>query len=61
MGLTEYLLLALVILVPLVIAVAVTVWSLEQARYRPKRARSRPIVEPERPPTGTEPTPHPPA
>jgi hypothetical protein len=39
MGLTENVLLALVILVPLVIAGAVTLWSLEQARYRPKRAR----------------------
>jgi len=60
-GLTEYLLLALVILIPLVIAVAVTVWSLEQVRYRPKRARSRPIVKPDRPATGTERAPHPPA
>jgi hypothetical protein len=34
---TEYLLLAAVILVPLAIAVVVTLWSLEQARYRPKR------------------------
>lgn len=33
---TEYLLLAVVILVPLAIAVVVTLWSLEQARYRPK-------------------------
>ena len=41
MGVKEYVLLALVILVPLVIAVAVTLWSLEQARYRPKRARGR--------------------
>jgi hypothetical protein len=38
-GVREYVLLALVILVPLVIAVAVTLWSLEQARYRPKRWR----------------------
>jgi hypothetical protein len=29
-------LLAVVVLVPLAIAVAVTLWSLEQARYRPK-------------------------
>jgi hypothetical protein len=27
----------MVIVVPLVIAVAVTLWSLEQVRYRPKR------------------------
>ena len=39
MGGREYLLLALVILIPLVIAVAVTLWSLEQVRYRPKRVR----------------------
>ncbi len=37
MGLTEWVLLALVVLVPLAIAVVVTLWSLEQARYRPKR------------------------
>ena len=42
MGPLEYLLLALVILVPLVIAGAVTLWSLEQARYRPKRPRRSP-------------------
>ena len=42
MGLTEYVLLALVILVPLLIAAAVTLWSLEQVRYRPKRARRPP-------------------
>jgi hypothetical protein len=34
-------LLALVILVPLVIAAGVTLWSLEQVRYRPKRRRRR--------------------
>ncbi len=39
MGTTEWLLLALVILVPLAIAVGVTLWSLEQVRYRPKRMR----------------------
>ena len=38
---TEYLLLAAVILVPLIIAGGVTLWSLEQARYRPKRRRQR--------------------
>lgn len=43
MGGREYLLLALVILIPLAIAVAVTLWSLEQARYRPKRHR-RPTI-----------------
>lgn len=39
MGLTEYALLALVILVPLVIAGAVTLWSLKQVEYRPKKRR----------------------
>ena len=42
MGPTEYLLLALVILVPLAIAAGVTLWSLEQVRYRPKRRRRPP-------------------
>ena len=42
---TEYLLLAAVILVPLVIAVIVTFWSLEQARYRPK-GRGRRVSRP---------------
>lgn len=44
MGPTEYGLLALVILVPLGIAAAVTLWSLEQVRYRPKRRRPRPTA-----------------
>jgi hypothetical protein len=35
----EWILTALVIVVPLVIAVVVTLWSLEQARYRPKKRR----------------------
>ena len=61
MGLTEYVLLALVILVPLVIAVAVTLWSLEQVRYRPKRSRPRPTEGQDRPPAGTDPVPPPPA
>ncbi len=39
MGTREWLLTAAVILVPLLIAVTVTLWSLEQARYRPKRKR----------------------
>ena len=51
MGLQEYLLLALVILLPLVIAVLVTLWTLEQARLRSKKNRKRsaktaPPVEP---------------
>ena len=35
----EWLLTAAVIIVPLIIAVAVTLWSLEQVRYRPKKRR----------------------
>lgn len=35
----EWLLTAAVIVIPLVIAVTVTLWSLEQARYRPKKRR----------------------
>jgi hypothetical protein len=35
----EWILAAGVILVPLAIAVVVTLWSLEQARYRPKKRR----------------------
>jgi hypothetical protein len=35
----EWILTALVIIVPLLIAAVVTLWSLEQARYRPKRRR----------------------
>lgn len=42
MGPTEYFLLALVIVVPLAIAGGVTLWSLEQVRYRPKQRRPRP-------------------
>ena len=42
MGLQEYLLLALVILLPLVIAIVVTLWTLEQARLRNKKNRKRP-------------------
>ncbi|MFN8591236.1 MAG: hypothetical protein U0031_07190 [Thermomicrobiales bacterium] len=39
MGTREWLLTAAVIVVPLVIAIVVTGWSLEQARYRPRRKR----------------------
>ena len=35
----EWLLTAAVIVVPLIIAVVVTMWSLEQVRYRPKKRR----------------------
>ena len=41
MSSTEYLLVALTILVPLVIAVVVTLWTLEQARLRSKKNRKR--------------------
>ena len=52
MGLTEYVLLSLVILVPLVIATAVTAWSLEQVRLRSKKnRRRRPGREPGSPPS----------
>lgn len=39
MGTKEYVLLVMVILVPLVIATAVTLWTLEQARLRSKKNR----------------------
>lgn len=39
----EWVLTAGVIIVPLIIAVVVTLWSLEQVRYRPKKWRS-PVV-----------------
>ena len=39
MGTKEYLLLVLVIVVPLVIATVVTLWTLEQARLRSKKNR----------------------
>ena len=35
----EWLLTAAVIVIPLIIAVAVTLWSLDQVRYRPKKRR----------------------
>ena len=40
----EWLLTAAVILIPLIIAVVVTMWSLEQARYRPKKRRPAPVA-----------------
>jgi len=54
---TQWLLLALVILVPLIIAVAVTLWSLEQVRYRPKRRPKRPPLKTTEPPASDPPTP----
>lgn len=35
----EWILTAAVIVVPLIIAVVVTLWSLDQVRYRPKKRR----------------------
>lgn len=42
MSSTEYVLVALTILIPLVIAVVVTLWTLEQARLRSRKNRKRP-------------------
>ena len=41
----EWLLTAAVIVIPLIIAVAVTIWSLDQVRYRPKKRRPAPVAE----------------
>lgn len=41
MGLTEYILLALVILIPLILAVMVTLWSIKQATFRSKKHRKQ--------------------
>jgi hypothetical protein len=41
----EWLLTAAVIVIPLIIAVVVTMWSLEQVRYRPKKRRPASIAE----------------
>lgn len=60
MGTREWILTIGVIAVPLAIAIIVTLWSLEQARYRPKRKRSPGIrrddtpVEQKAPSTRTE-------
>ncbi len=53
MGTQEYLLLAMVIVVPLVIATVVTLWTLEQARMRSKKNRKtvRQKVDAGAPPT----------
>ena len=40
----EWLLTAAVIVIPLIIAVTVTIWSLDQVRYRPKKRRSAPVA-----------------
>jgi hypothetical protein len=54
MGTKEYLLLAMVIVVPLVIATFVTLWTLEQARLRSKKNRRPPRAKsgPGTPPAG---------
>lgn len=39
MGTQEYVLLVLVIVIPLIVAVVVTLWTLEQARLRSKKNR----------------------
>ena len=53
-GTREWILTIGVIVVPLAIAVIVTLWSLEQARYRPKRKRAPGIRRDE--PAETQPT-----
>jgi hypothetical protein len=40
----EWLLTAAVIVIPLIVAVVVTMWSLEQVRYRPKKRRPAPVA-----------------
>ena len=40
----EWVLTVAVIVIPLIVAVAVTMWSLEQVRYRPKERRPAPAV-----------------
>jgi hypothetical protein len=40
----EWLLTAAVIVIPLIIAVVVTMWSLEQVRYQPKKRRPPPAA-----------------
>jgi len=41
----EWLLTAAVIVIPLIIAVTVTMWSLDQVRYRPKNRRQASAAE----------------
>lgn len=57
---SEWLLTAAVIAVPLAIAVVVTLWSLKQVRYRPKKWTPPTIsadeVEPRRADTGNAPS-----
>jgi hypothetical protein len=49
MSVTEYGLVALSILLPLAIAVVVTMWTLEQARLRSKKNRKRGPDKPQAP------------
>ena len=39
----EWVLTAAVIVIPLIIASVVTIWSLDQVRYRPKKRRPSPV------------------
>ena len=40
----EWVLTAAVIVIPLIIAAVVTIWSLDQVRYRPKKRRPVPVA-----------------
>jgi hypothetical protein len=40
----EWILTVAVIVIPLIIAIAVTLWSLDQVRYRPKKRRPASVV-----------------
>ncbi len=40
----EWVVTVAVIVIPLIIAVVVTIWSLDQVRYRPKKRRPAPVV-----------------
>jgi hypothetical protein len=40
----EWVLTVAVIVIPLIIAAAVTIWSLDQVRYRPKKRRPAPVA-----------------
>ena len=48
----EWVLTVAVIVIPLIIAVVVTIWSLDQVRYRPKKRRPAPVAARE---TGSQP------
>ncbi len=55
MSTTEYVLVALVILIPAIVATGVTVWTLEQALKRNRKHRSK-QVQREQPEVGTTPS-----